>query len=63
LWSSRLCQHVEWFLNSDVSEANTASIFGLLRKAKYEYTGHLENQMLRETYDCKKQKIRRERGI
>jgi len=50
-------------VNSDVSEANTASIFGLLRKPKYEYTDHLENQMLREIYDCKEQKLRRERGI
>jgi hypothetical protein len=51
---------VEWFVNSEISEGNTASIFRLLRRPKYEYTDHLENQMLR---NCKEQKIRRWWGI
>jgi len=33
------------------------------KETKYEYTDHLENQMLRKIYDCKEQKLRRGRGI
>jgi len=46
-------------VNSNVAEGNTASIFRLLRRPKYEYTDYLENQMLREIYDGTEQKLRR----
>ena len=46
-------------MNSNVAEGNTASIFRLLRRPKYEYTDYLENQMLREIYDGTEQKLRR----
>jgi len=59
LRSSRLWQHVDWFVNSAVSEGSTDSIFRQLKRPKYEYTDHLENQMLRKIYDYKEQKLRK----
>jgi hypothetical protein len=46
-------------VNSNVSVENTASIFRLPRRPKYEYTDHLDSKMLRGIPDCKKQKLRR----